>query len=64
MMKRVSGEHLPDDRPKSDIATLDTKSWMLSQDELTKYEEDLDFHSLQILIKYFSFLAPFKDIVP
>ena len=63
-VKRVLGTHLPNDKPKDNLLEKDLVNWLPSVKEMTKYEEDLQFHVVSVLIKYFPFLEKFKAIVP
>ncbi len=60
--KRVFDRELPDDRPKHDISTVSTVSWLPSTDDLSSFEKDLDHHILQVLLK-FKCMAPFVNVV-
>lgn len=60
--KRVLNNTLSNDRPKCDIRDLPSSSWLLDQEELLTYERDINFHIVQILLK-FKCMKCFSDVV-
>jgi hypothetical protein len=60
--KRVFDSELPDDKPKCDISTVPTVSWLPTADDWSSFEKDLDHHILLVLLK-FKCMAPFENVV-
>eukprot|EP00058_Branchiostoma_floridae_P012642 XP_002598130.1 hypothetical protein BRAFLDRAFT_82912 [Branchiostoma floridae] len=62
--KRIVDPQLPNDSPKANILTMETVSWLLTQQELQAYEENTEFHIARVLVKYLDFLKPYADCMP
>jgi hypothetical protein len=62
--KSVVFPELADDRPKGEILELDSGAWIPSLHETQSLEANLEFHTVKILMKYLTFLQPYKDNMP
>jgi hypothetical protein len=62
--KLITFPKLPDEGAKADILDLDTTAWIPSPQDRKSFENDLDFHTVKILIKHLEFLAPYNKCVP
>ncbi|CAH1248568.1 Hypp8253 [Branchiostoma lanceolatum] len=62
--QRIVNPELPNDHPKANILTMETGSWLLTQQEVQTYEANIDFHMARVLVKYLDFLKPYADSVP
>ena len=64
IQKRIFDNSLPDGFPKDDISKKECSSWLQQESEVESYEDNLDYHTVKILVKYFKFLQPLKKCIP
>ena len=62
--RRVICPQLPNSTPKADIKEVDTIAWMPTPEDLSSYNDNLDYHIVKVLVKYLPFLRKYGSAVP
>ena len=61
---RVLGEHLPNDKPIRDVATLPLSTFLPSVSECETYQNELQILVGRVIVKHISYFSCLSDLVP